>query len=64
MDKEKEIKLIEKTAATLAELDMYFERLSNDNLEKLNICSKSKELVFWFTYYKEKLENEEGDVVE
>lgn len=51
-----EIELIDKTIQTLSELDQYFERLSNDNLEKLNICSKSKELVFWLTYYRDTLE--------
>lgn len=51
-----EIELIDKTIETLSELDTYFERLSQDNLEKVNICTKSKELVFWLTYYRDKLE--------
>lgn len=59
MEQENEIKLIEKTVATLSELDMYFEKLSQDNLEKINICSKSKELVFWLTYYRDSLEYEQ-----
>ena len=53
-----EIELIDKTTETLAELDTYFERFKEDNLEKLNICTKSKELIFWLTYYKEKLEEQ------
>ena len=51
-----EIVLVEKAALTLSELDIYFERLSRDNLAKINICSKTKELVFWLTYYKDELE--------
>lgn len=58
---ENEIKLIEKTAATIAELDMYLEKLSQDNLAKVNLCTKSKELVFWLTYYKDGLELSEGE---
>lgn len=51
-----EIELIDRTTEVLSELDTYFERFSVDNLEKINICTKSKELIFWLTYYKEKLE--------
>ena len=54
-----EIELIDKTTETLSELDTYFERFKEDNLEKLNICTKSKELIFWLTYYKEKLEEQQ-----
>ena len=65
MEKDNEIKLIEKTAAAIADLDMYLEKLSKDNLAKVNLCTKSKELVFWLTYYKDELESEEeGDAIE
>lgn len=48
--------LISKTITVLAELDLYLEKLSNESLAKINICSKTKELVFWLQYYKDELE--------
>lgn len=53
-----EEELIEKTIDVLSQLDEYFERFNNNNVEKLNIYTKTKELIFWLTYYKENLEEE------
>lgn len=52
----KEIKLIKKSINVLAELDECFEKLSSNNMEKVNIYTKTKELVFWLTYYLENYE--------
>ena len=49
-----EKELIEKTIDTLAQLDEYLEKLTDNNIEKVNIYTKTKELVFWLTYYKDK----------
>ena len=49
-----EIELIDKTIDMLAQLDEYLEKLTDNNIEKVNIYTKTKELVFWLTYYKNK----------
>lgn len=54
-----EEELIDKTINMLAQLDEYLEKLNDNNIEKLNIYTKTKELVFWLTYYKDK-----GDDIE
>lgn len=49
-----EIELIDKTIDMLTQLDEYLEKLTDNNIEKVNIYTKTKELVFWLTYYKDK----------
>ena len=51
-----EEELINKTIDTLSQLDDYFEMFEVEGLEKINICTKTKELIFWLQYYKELLE--------
>lgn len=50
-----EIELIDETIDLLSQLDEYFERLNDNNIEKINIYIKIKELIFWLTYYKEQV---------
>lgn len=51
--------IIDKTIDILSRLDEYYEKLEDNTIEKANIYTKTKELVFWLTYYKENKEFEE-----
>ena len=53
-----EEEIIDKTIEILTRLDEYYESLQDNTLEKVNIYTKTKELVFWLTYYKEMKEDE------
>lgn len=48
-----EEEIIDKTIDILTRLDEYYENLEDNTIEKVNIYTKAKELVFWLTYYKE-----------
>lgn len=51
--------IIDKSIEMLSKLDECFENLEVNDIEKINILTKSKELVFWLTYYKDEyLEDE------
>lgn len=54
--------MIDKVIDMLTQLDEQFEKFKkfkNNNAEKLCVYIKIKELIFWLTYYKELLEEEE-----
>ena len=53
-----EEEIIDKTIDILSRLDEYYETLEDNTVEKANIYTKAKELVFWLTYYKENKEDE------
>lgn len=53
-----EEELIDRTIDVLSQLDEYLEKLNDNNIEKVNIYTKNKELIFWLTYYKERKEDE------
>lgn len=55
----KEQQFLNNSIKFISELDEYFEKLQTNDITKINILTKSKELVFWLTYYMENIESEE-----
>lgn len=46
----------------LLKLDMYFEdNLEEDNIQKTCVSIKLKELIFWLTWYKDDIGDEEDE---
>lgn len=51
MDVEQEKSIVIQSIDAISRLDSMLEDLENDGLEKDNILTKSKELVYWLQYY-------------
>jgi hypothetical protein len=53
VESEQEENIVRQSIEAISKLDEMLEDLENDSLEKDNILTKSKELVFWLQYYLE-----------
>ena len=51
MESEQEENIVKQSIEAISKLDEMLEDLEYDSLEKDNILTKSKELVFWLQYY-------------
>jgi hypothetical protein len=54
-----EEKIVRQSIDAISRLDSMLEDLENEGLEKDNILTKSKELVYWLTYYADTYFEEE-----
>lgn len=59
MESEQEKNIVMQSIDAISRLDSMLEDLENDGLEKDNILTKSKELVYWLTYYADTYFEEE-----
>lgn len=51
MELEQEKNIVIQSIDAISRLDEMLENLENEGIEKNNILTKSKELVFWLQYY-------------